>query len=170
MMKMLLIMIMLNSLMFYSSKTPLFMGLLLLIQTMMITLMSGILSLNFWYSYILFLIMIGSMLILFIYISSLSSNQKFLFNKNSIYLNLMMMMMILISLYKLNFFLMSNSDTVSLFNIELNNNLNLKMSMNKLYNIPTNKIMFMLINYLMLTLFIVVKITNINMGPLRKNI
>lgn len=40
--------------------------------------------------------------------------------------------------------------------------------LNKIYNKPRNIISLILINYLFLTLIIVVKITNINYGPLRQ--
>lgn len=41
------------------------------------------------------------------------------------------------------------------------------ISLNKLYNFPTNILTILLINYLFLTLIAVVKITNIFEGPLR---
>nr|QTH79118.1 NADH dehydrogenase subunit 6 [Empria sp.] len=169
MMKFLLSTIFINSLLFYSTKSPLSMGLMLLIQTLNITLISGLISLNFWYSYILFLIMLGGMLILFIYVSSLSSNHKFIFDKKFLYMNLFLYIIIIVMiLYSKNFYNF-NYDLYKILNMEISQNFLMKMSMNKLYNYPTNQIMIMIINYLLLTLFIVVKITNINLGPLRKN-
>lgn len=41
------------------------------------------------------------------------------------------------------------------------------LNLNKLYNFPINFITILLINYLFLTLIVIVKITNINKGPLR---
>lgn len=41
------------------------------------------------------------------------------------------------------------------------------ISLNKIYNFPTNIITILLINYLFLTLLITVKITKKNYGPLR---
>lgn len=41
------------------------------------------------------------------------------------------------------------------------------INLNKLYNFPTNLITLLLINYLLLTLIIIVKITNNFIGPLR---
>lgn len=41
------------------------------------------------------------------------------------------------------------------------------LSLNKIYNFPTNLITLLLINYLFLTLLITVKITKKNYGPLR---
>lgn len=41
------------------------------------------------------------------------------------------------------------------------------LSLNKLYNYPTNLLTILLINYLLITLIAVVKITNLFKGPLR---
>lgn len=41
------------------------------------------------------------------------------------------------------------------------------ISLNKIYNFPTNLITLLLINYLFLTLLVTVKITKKNYGPLR---
>ena len=53
------------------------MGLILLIQTFIVSLFRGGLLFTFWFSYILILIFLGAILILFIYISSLAPNQEF---------------------------------------------------------------------------------------------
>nr|WES13270.1 NADH dehydrogenase subunit 6 [Fenusa (Kaliofenusa) sp. 3 GYN-2022b] len=159
----------LNSIMFCSMKTPLSMGSILLIQTLLIVLSVGLMSFNFWYSYIMFLIMIGGMLILFIYISSLTPALKFSFKINMtkicMYLTVIFIIFIIMNMNMYNSF---NSELLNLMNSEMEQNFLLKMSMNKLYNKPTNLIMIMMINYLLMMLFIVVKITNIKMGPLRK--
>nr|QLX47606.1 NADH dehydrogenase subunit 6 [Eutomostethus vegetus] len=172
--KMLILILILNSILFYNMKTPLSMGLLLFFKTLLITLISGLMSFNFWYSYILFLIMVGGMLILFIYVTSLTSNQKFMFslkkNNMMLFTNLFFMMMLIIffmSKFK-HSYLSINLEMLNFMNLE-DQNFFLKMSLNKLYNKSTSWIMIILMNYLLLTLFITVKITSINMGPLRKN-
>lgn len=60
------------------------------------------------------------------------------------------------------------------FNIEINEFSNINsyiiensLSLNKLYNYPTNLLTILLINYLLITLIAVVKITNLFKGPLR---
>nr|QTH79131.1 NADH dehydrogenase subunit 6 [Hemathlophorus sp.] len=168
MIKIFMMILFLNSMMFLMAETPILMGLILLIQTSMISMISGLMSLNFWYSYILFMIMLGGMLILFIYVSSLSSNQKFQFNKKLLIINLILFIMMMVMLYNSKNFSNLNNDMMKFMSTDLESNYSLKLSLNKLYNSPTNQLMILLINYLLLTLFIVVKITNINMGPLRK--
>nr|YP_010953270.1 NADH dehydrogenase subunit 6 [Archichauliodes diversus]WMQ76525.1 NADH dehydrogenase subunit 6 [Archichauliodes diversus] len=146
---------------------PLSMGLTLLIQTILISMITGMLIKSFWFSYILFLIMLGGMLILFIYMTSLASNELFTFSNKLMFMNLMMLMlsfMIIMYMY-IPYNNYMNSDTTMMNLFFLNEN---SLELNKLYNFPTMNLTLLLINYLFLTLIIVVKITNINFGPLRK--
>nr|YP_009995282.1 NADH dehydrogenase subunit 6 [Ochthebius quadricollis]QNP09672.1 NADH dehydrogenase subunit 6 [Ochthebius quadricollis] len=142
---------------------PLSMGMTLMIQTIVISLITGFLNFNYWFSYILFLIMIGGMLVLFIYMTSIASNEKFKFNMK-LFLFLMLMMMCLMIMYinmDNNMMFMQN------FNMNMNSNINYLM-MSKFYNKPSNMIMFLMIIYLLITLIAVVKITDFKSGPLRQ--
>ena len=59
-----------------------------------------------------------------------------------------------------------NNEITSIYKIDsyfLENSL----SLNKLYNFPTNFITILLINYLLITLIVIVKITKLFKGPLR---
>nr|YP_010728421.1 NADH dehydrogenase subunit 6 [Stictochironomus akizukii]WEF49649.1 NADH dehydrogenase subunit 6 [Stictochironomus akizukii] len=152
---------------------PLSMGLTLMIQTLLIVILSGLLSKTFWFSYSLFLIFLGGMLILFMYMTSIASNEEFKFkiNMKMTILMIMYFTMTIMFLYLLNdkllfFNKISNLETSEIFfykTLIIENNLML----NKMYNFPMNMITIMLVNYLFLTLIAVVKITNIFEGPLR---
>nr|UXW93500.1 NADH dehydrogenase subunit 6 [Hymenoptera sp. 4 GYN-2021] len=168
MMKILMFISLINGMMIYSCKTPLSMGMIILIQTFITSLMSGMMIFSYWYSYILFLIMLGGLLILFIYVSSLSPNQNFFFNKIFNFLNIIFVIIILIYTWKSEEFNINSYDSMTFYKKELESNFLLKMSLNKLYNKPYSHIMLIMINYLLFTLFIVVKIIKINLGPLRK--
>nr|WDY84689.1 NADH dehydrogenase subunit 6 [Gilpinia sp. 1 GYN-2022c]WEG22874.1 NADH dehydrogenase subunit 6 [Gilpinia sp.] len=165
MMKIMILIMLMNTMLMYLTKTPFSMGLILLIQTLIISIISGMMTLSYWYSYLLFLIMLGSLLIIFIYVSSLISNVKFTINK-WMKINLFIIIMLMIFYFKYNIYL-SFEDTKSFQMLELNLSM-LNMSLNKLFNKPNFIISFMLMNYLFITLIIVVKISNINMGSLRK--
>nr|YP_010046709.1 NADH dehydrogenase subunit 6 [Toxorhynchites speciosus]QPJ78653.1 NADH dehydrogenase subunit 6 [Toxorhynchites speciosus] len=149
---------------------PLAMGLTLLIQTFLICMMSSIYIQTFWYSYILFLIFMGGMLVLFIYVTSLSSNEMF-----SMSIKMMIMSSLIFSIYlMLYFFIDKMMLETFLNNFEMNLLTNFKnlyseniLSLNKMYNFPMNMITLLLINYLFLTLLMSVKITMKNYGPLR---
>nr|AXS65748.1 NADH dehydrogenase subunit 6 [Staphylinoidea sp. 13 KM-2017] len=141
---------------------PISMSMILLIQTIMISLMTGLMKMNFWYSYILFLIMIGGLLILFMYMTSIASNEKFKFsfNLNLIFIPLMIIFsMNIIFPLKYNLLYYTNS---------LNSPFNYIMDLNKFFNYPLNILMILMIIYLFLGLIVVVKITNFKMGTLRQ--
>nr|YP_009186144.1 NADH dehydrogenase subunit 6 [Culex tritaeniorhynchus]ALO71478.1 NADH dehydrogenase subunit 6 [Culex tritaeniorhynchus] len=159
-----------TSFIFMQMKHPLAMGLMLLIQTFLTCLMTGIYSKTFWFSYVLFLIFMGGMLVLFIYVTSLSSNEMFSMSFKLSFISIMMVLLFLMISYFFDNSLMENfiknNDSIQLFN---KNNLFYEnfLSLNKMYNFPTNLITLLLINYLFLTLLVTVKITKKNYGPLR---
>nr|YP_009643726.1 NADH dehydrogenase subunit 6 [Labriocimbex sinicus]AYC21411.1 NADH dehydrogenase subunit 6 [Labriocimbex sinicus] len=164
--KILMLIMFLNSINFLFCKTPLSMGLTLLAQTLLISLNSNLNAFNSWFSYILFLIMLGGMLILFIYITSLTSNLKFKFNKKLIFINIILLMSLIYFIFNNN--MNWHLDFLNMSNLDLEMNFTTKHYLKKMFFTPNYKILLMMINYLLLTLFIVVKIININKGPLRK--
>nr|QTC08159.1 NADH dehydrogenase subunit 6 [Parachauliodes japonicus] len=152
---------------FITMNHPLAMGLILLIQTIFISLITGYMMQTFWFSYILFLIMLGGMLVLFIYMTSLASNELFTFSMKSLLMNSMIVTIILMMLYIYTPYLnLLNLDMNKLNMMMINTENNIELL--KLYNFPTMNLTLMLVIYLFLTLIIVVKITNINQGPLRQ--
>nr|QXG19131.1 NADH dehydrogenase subunit 6 [Drosophila bifasciata] len=162
--------IMTTTIIFLNMIHPLAMGLTLLIQTIFICLITGLMTKSFWYSYILFLIFLGGMLVLFIYVTSLASNEMF---NLSIKLTLLASL-ILFFLLVTSILIDKSSTSFFLINNEMNPIMNLNsyisensLSLNKLYNFPTNLITILLMNYLLITLIVVVKITKLFKGPLR---
>jgi NADH-ubiquinone oxidoreductase chain 6 len=112
------------------------------------------------------------MLILFIYITSIASNEIFKLTLNIKTLFLLLLIsgitVLIISLnFKTLFFnKILNIDRLRIFEIKNLFSEN-RLTLNKLYNFPMNIITILLINYLFLTLIATVKITNIFEGPLR---
>ena len=163
-----------NRFIFLTIKHPLSIGLALITQTLFLSLFTGIYTSIFWFSYSLFLIFIGGILILFIYITSLASNETFIFSLNFKLSKFFFLLItiIIIFVYLTDFkslFITNktlNSETFNLIFIktliEQNN-----LILNKIYNFPINIITIILVNYLFLTLIATVKITNIFKGPLR---
>nr|YP_010714909.1 NADH dehydrogenase subunit 6 [Neohydnus jiuzhaigouensis]WDE20723.1 NADH dehydrogenase subunit 6 [Neohydnus jiuzhaigouensis] len=144
---------------------PMSLGMILMTQTIISSLIINFLNFNFWFSYILFLVMIGGMLILFTYMTSVASNEKFMFNNKLIILFIIWMIFIMFS------FMIDSSFMDVIFNnneiLKMNSNMMFNMSMNKYFNFPNLSIFYITIIYLLITLIAVVKITNFNMGPLR---
>nr|YP_010692993.1 NADH dehydrogenase subunit 6 [Carpomya incompleta]WCB98109.1 NADH dehydrogenase subunit 6 [Carpomya incompleta] len=159
-----------SSFIFMQMNHPLAMGLMLLIQTLQICLLTGLMAKSFWFSYVLFLIFLGGMLVLFIYVTSLASNEMFSLSMKLtticlIIFSLFMLINMLIDKSFISFFL-ENNEMQKTYNINMfmeENSLNL----HKLYNYPTNLITILLMNYLLITLIAVVKITKLFYGPLR---
>nr|WIL96426.1 NADH dehydrogenase subunit 6 [Pseudomiza obliquaria] len=153
---------------------PLSIGLMILLQTMLMCLISGMLIKTYWFSYILFLTFLGGLLVLFIYVSSIASNEMF-----NLTFNIKMIIMILIFILLMNqiyFYFYENLSWMNLSN-NMNDNNNFlfmsffnnenKINLNKLYNNQTHMMMIMLVIYLFISLIAIIKITNIFYGPLR---
>nr|QKY75513.1 NADH dehydrogenase subunit 6 [Bactrocera albistrigata] len=160
-----------SSLIFIQMNHPLAMGLMLLIQTLQICLITGLMAKSFWFSYVLFLIFLGGMLVLFIYVTSLASNEMFSLSMKLTTICIMTMLTLTLTamftdkLSTSSF--IQNLEMQPLYNFNMTvyeNSLNLY----KLYNYPTNFITIMLMNYLLITLIAVVKITKLFYGPLRQ--
>lgn len=129
----------------------------------------GLISKTFWFSYILFLIFLGGILVIFIYVTSLSSNEIFSISRK-LFVYILAIFFLMMAVY----FFTDMNYIYNIFNYEISliNNFNIFLNedclnLNKLYNYSTNIITLFLINYLFLTLVIRVKITNFFYGPLR---
>nr|ASY98298.1 NADH dehydrogenase subunit 6 [Decimiana sp. JZ-2017] len=161
----LLMLSIMSSLMFLYMNHPLSMGLILFIQAIFMCFISGMLSMSFWFSYILLLIFIGGILVLFMYITSLSPNEMFNYS-NKLSLLISLSIPIYFSIKHMNFYYKMNKPE----NIE--NWINLHSYFNnfiiKIYNFPIFMITILTAIYLFLTLIAVVKIINIFKGPLRQ--
>nr|UFR82991.1 NADH dehydrogenase subunit 6 [Xylotrupes beckeri intermedius] len=164
-MMLLMILSFINSITLICLTHPMSMGGILLIQTIVVTLTIGFFHTNFWYSYILFLIMVSGMLVLFAYMTSVASNEKFI---PSIKIFLMIMSIITLSIFMMMMMDPYYSNMNNVFLETMTNNPTYNISMTKYFNYPNMSMMFLLIIYLLITLIAVVKITKIKMGPLRQ--
>nr|WGC93641.1 NADH dehydrogenase subunit 6 [Pygospila tyres] len=169
------LMIILFSFMMLFMYHPLSMGLMILIQTLLTCLISGMMMSTYWFSYILFLTFLGGLLVLFIYISSIASNEMFKisFNMKIMFFLSLSIIMIMSMLWMNNMtwmnFNINNLEMKNFFNMFLFFNNENKINLSKLYNNQTFLMMMMMIIYLFITLIAVVKITNIFYGPLRSS-
>nr|YP_009185824.1 NADH dehydrogenase subunit 6 [Dacrila fallax]ALO70500.1 NADH deshydrogenase subunit 6 [Dacrila fallax] len=153
------------TLLFLFLNHPMTMGLVLLLQTMLISLITGLLNSNFWFSYILFLIMIGGLLVLFIYMTSIASNEMFSYSSKMFIMFLIFFMMSLIMIMIMDpYFINMNF----IYNESWINTTNMNLSLIKYFNYPSTVMIFFMVIYLFITLIAVVKITKIEYGPLRQ--
>nr|YP_010872924.1 NADH dehydrogenase subunit 6 [Pheidole fervida]WGV34118.1 NADH dehydrogenase subunit 6 [Pheidole fervida] len=146
---------------------PIFMLLLIMLYSSIICLIMSIWSHNFMYSIMLFLIMISGMLIMFLYFSSLISNDqtKFIINFplmlsfffNIIILLFMTKYFIIYPMYNFNEMYMSTILNDNLFNNIIH-----------IFSYPYSNITMICILYLLLTLFTIIKICSTKSSTLRK--
>nr|YP_009255556.1 NADH dehydrogenase subunit 6 [Creontiades dilutus]AND82408.1 NADH dehydrogenase subunit 6 [Creontiades dilutus] len=149
------IMMMINIMMIFM-KHPLSMGMLLIMQTMMTSLLTGMMMNSFWMSYILLISMLSGALVLFIYMSSIASNEKFM-NKMSMWMFCMMMISCGI--------IMSLLEEKIMFKCTyMHKDI---LYLNKMFNMENMYITIMLMLYLLLTMIVSTQLVNINEGPLR---
>nr|APX39437.1 NADH dehydrogenase subunit 6 [Cryptocephalus celtibericus] len=148
-------------------KHPLTLGFVLLIQTTCIAILTGMMAMSFWSSYIIFLIMIGGLLILFIYMTSIASNEKFKFSPKLLFFIVIETFLTLLMNFMDKFMISSKLKTIETFSIQ--ENIMPHLFLNKFINFPYNMIYMMMVIYLLITLIAIVKITSKTKGTLRKN-
>nr|YP_007025681.1 NADH dehydrogenase subunit 6 [Neaxius glyptocercus]AEW68320.1 NADH dehydrogenase subunit 6 [Neaxius glyptocercus]AGA56228.1 NADH dehydrogenase subunit 6 [Neaxius acanthus] len=144
---------------------PLSMGLTLLVQTCLITISSGLLNLTFWFSYILFLIFLGGMLVLFIYVASLAPNEMFSFSLTSTITFTFVLLVSVSSSIIMDWLDVPFKVSMAISNMmEFHSNLEI---ISKIYSAPTMIFTLFMVMYLLLTLLAVVKVTGSSASPLR---
>nr|YP_009695436.1 NADH dehydrogenase subunit 6 [Diaphanes pectinealis]QEJ81666.1 NADH dehydrogenase subunit 6 [Diaphanes pectinealis] len=154
-----------STLTFMFMEHPMSMGLILLTQTSMISITTSIMGINSWFSYILFLSMVGGMLILFMYMTSVASNELFK-HSNNLFI-MMLSTSLLYFMFKkeviMNYFMFNNNDSYMLMQKN-----NFSIILMKYLSFPLMFIWLTLIMYLLITMIAVVKITTLKYGPLRQ--
>nr|WHM51924.1 NADH dehydrogenase subunit 6 [Incisitermes schwarzi] len=160
-MKMLLTTSTLLSAVFTQMNHPLAMGMMLLMQTMMMCLISGLMHQSFWFQYILFMVFIGGMLVLFIYVASLASNEMFSLSTKT---TMTAVMMVMATAMIKDWTTINSTETTALNTSTQNSIITLT---SKLYNQPSGVMTILMALYLLMTLIVVVKITDVSSGPLR---
>nr|YP_010384335.1 NADH dehydrogenase subunit 6 [Squilla biformis]UGW52215.1 NADH dehydrogenase subunit 6 [Squilla biformis] len=155
------------SMIFINLSHPLAMGSMLLLQTLIICAITALMNFYVWFSYILFLIFLGGMLVLFIYITSLASNEMFQFSFKLIFFFTTVTGLSILLLFMdplLLDFKMASADMSSLMSNSYNSQMVL---ISNIYSTNTMMTTLFMILYLLLTLIVVVKITYTFLGPLR---
>lgn len=145
---------------------PIYILILIIIYGRIICFIISTWSYNFIYSIILFLIIIRGILIIFLYFSSLISNNqtKFTINPTLIFrLTLNIIIFIFIIKY-FNYSIYKFNEILIIFQI----NYNIFNNIVYIFSYPFRNITIICIIYLLLTLFIIIKICSIKSSALRK--
>nr|QBC73213.1 NADH dehydrogenase subunit 6 [Pseudococculinidae sp. MNHN-IM-2013-40847] len=141
---------------------PLSLGLSIMMLTTLISILIGMFF-SSWYSYILFLVFIGGLLVMFAYVSVLIPNMVF----SSMTPMLTFMMMFLFSFFLLNIFPISSSQSISSIQMPQNSLKTMISSSMELTLISSTSIMIILGILLLFALLAVVKICYYQQSPLR---
>jgi len=153
---------------------PLSIGLIILIQTFLISLRIGILYGRFIFSYILFLVFVGGLIILFIYFASLVSNEIFKFSYYSLlWISFIFLFLSVIFTFIIDYYFLDSVSSSCMEDVLFTNFIKLILKENvlsliKLYIYPRSFLNMLLISYLLFTLIVVVKVTRYSTGPLRR--
>nr|YP_009520481.1 NADH dehydrogenase subunit 6 [Bourletiella arvalis]ATP01409.1 NADH dehydrogenase subunit 6 [Bourletiella arvalis] len=153
-MKMMVLMSFSTSMLISLITNPMTMVIMIIIQSLIICLILFVTMSVSWYSYILFLIFMGGLMVLFIYICSIASNEMFSSSMNSKKIILLMMMIAVLTL---------------LFDKMQMNVLNISSiwMINKMMEVLNMTLVLMTMFFLLFSLVVVVKISNMKMGPIR---
>nr|ASS30699.1 NADH dehydrogenase subunit 6 [Stemonopa insignis] len=156
------------SILFLRLPHPLTAGLTLLIQTTLIAPSSGLILKSFWFGYILFLIFLGGMLVLFIYVASLAPNEQFKFNTKMLMSATLFSLTLILTLIILDPILLTNKTMLPPSSISTDLKANITSSITSfIYNNSSAMSTFFIISYLLLALLIVVKVVSVFSKPLR---
>lgn len=153
-----------------SNSHPILLIIMIIIYRILISLNISYWKINFIYSIIIFLIIVRGLLIIFLYFSSLISNEQITLNFNKIIIFIFTLnLLLLIS----TFYIKKNYISNFLYNFKENSpltNINEKFFTNisNLYIYPFNNITIICIIFLLLSLFTIIKLSSIKSKPLRK--
>nr|YP_009480519.1 NADH dehydrogenase subunit 6 [Cryptopygus terranovus]APX54991.1 NADH dehydrogenase subunit 6 [Cryptopygus terranovus] len=139
------------------SSHPVMLMMLILIQATLICLISWLYLKFSWFAYILFLVFLGGLMVLFIYITSLASNELMKYDLSSF----TMAAVILFMVSTLVFF---NWNGCSLDLMMFNKSINYFSGM---YSLPTFTLIGLTMIYLLFTLIVVVKVSNKFDAPIK---
>nr|YP_001427352.1 NADH dehydrogenase subunit 6 [Mesobuthus martensii]ABC71916.1 NADH dehydrogenase subunit 6 [Mesobuthus martensii] len=140
--------LLLLNLLFFFSNHPLVMGLLLMGSTVLVAFSFFLMFKISWFSYLLLLTFLGGLLVLFIYVASLASNEAMKFESKFLYFCIFL-------LFFLGEWVMGESEM---------------MFWKFYFFIPFSFLIFFLGVYLLFTLLVVVEVTKFEEGPLREMI
>nr|YP_009501967.1 NADH dehydrogenase subunit 6 [Psylla alni]AWU49047.1 NADH dehydrogenase subunit 6 [Psylla alni] len=159
MIKTLMLLAMFNSSIILVSSHPISFGIILLLQTILISICSRMITQSSWIPLTMFLVMVGGLMILFLYITSICSNKKphFLKPKFS-QLAFLSISMGLIENYQYLFLMNENINLKDLHNMEF---IKLFLPLNTF----SSNFMFL---YLLVMLIIMIEMMTLNKGPMRK--
>nr|ARH10742.1 NADH dehydrogenase subunit 6 [Chaetosiphella stipae] len=161
MIKLILITNLIISMMFMSMKSPLSSNLLILIQSIMLTMMINLINKTSWIAFMLIILYIGGLMIIFLYISSIAFNE-INFNKN------FMSMFIKMTLIYILIMMIKNNLILENFNYENNYIFEDNFYLLNMFFIPNYYMIYFIIMILFFMLILIIWMLKNNKGPIRQ--
>ena len=143
---------------------PLSLGIILFIQIINTSLLLVYFTFNRWFSFIIFLIIISGLLLLFIDITTLASNEKFNVNVNLIQKIILFTPLITFLIIKINIL---NYSSIITIHKEYFSSQKFNTLIRKFIDYPMNLFLFLIIWFLFFSIIRTVKITEFKKGHLR---
>nr|YP_010849316.1 NADH dehydrogenase subunit 6 [Krisna quadrimaculosus]WGG89456.1 NADH dehydrogenase subunit 6 [Krisna quadrimaculosus] len=142
-------------------KNPMSIMITLMMQIFLSTKMMNMMTKTSWFPFITFLMMIGGLMIIFMYMTSISSNEKFKMKMMMITLMIILMMLPNESLMMENQ-IDENEKMMNKYTME-------KMCSTKMYNKKSLSISMLMMTYLLITMISITKMVKHYEGPLRSS-
>nr|ANH54454.1 NADH dehydrogenase subunit 6 [Myzus persicae] len=163
MLKLILLTNLIMAIMLTMMKSPISSNLIILIQTMTLTMMINLINKTAWISFMIFILYIGGLMIIFLYISSIAFNEL---NINKNYKNMIFKLIIIFFtlLYFKMYFNMENMNYENKFMFEDN------FYLLNMFMMPNNLMIYMIMFILFFMLILIIWMLKINKGPIRQKI
>nr|AXI98828.1 NADH dehydrogenase subunit 6 [Pseudoniphargus triasi] len=150
------------SFMFLLESSPLFLSVIIITQTITLALIIYISTMSSWFSFMLLMIYLSGMMIVFIYVSSMASNE--FFHSNSRLLPFTVVLSLFVAFLASSFSL-NHAESLNLMDMNLTEITVLKTM--KMYSESLFIMTILLIIYLLLAMIMVVKNSSFSQGPMR---
>nr|YP_010310397.1 NADH dehydrogenase subunit 6 [Melanacanthus marginatus]UMY75932.1 NADH dehydrogenase subunit 6 [Melanacanthus marginatus] len=141
---------------------PISMGITIISLTITVAVTVGLLMGSFWYSFIIMITMLSGMLVLFIYMASVASNEKFSTPVKLIIMSISFMLLGVLMFFMYDNYYNEMNTTPTIMSTE-------NISLNMLFNIKFKFLTMMMVLYLFFAMVTISFIVNISEGPLRIN-
>nr|YP_009107169.1 NADH dehydrogenase subunit 6 [Eulimnogammarus vittatus]AIT99453.1 NADH dehydrogenase subunit 6 [Eulimnogammarus vittatus] len=151
------------SLLYIFSKAPFMLAMLIVSQTILVTLLIYMTLSTSWLSFILFMILVSAMMVIFVYVSSLASNDFIIMSYSSIMSALYFVPLLVLMAY----LLLSDQENRTMSQLTMSDMDLGPVACYKMYTAHTSFMTMFLIIYLLVALIIVVKISTTSKGTLR---
>nr|AXI98607.1 NADH dehydrogenase subunit 6 [Pseudoniphargus longipes] len=151
------------SMMFLLESSPLFLSLIIITQIITLALIISLFTMSSWFSFMLMMIYLSGMMIVFIYVSSMASNELFYINTRM--LPLFLIMSIVFTFLFFNSDMQMPSNSLNFLDLNLTQISTLKTM--KMYSKSLFMMTILLIIYLLFAMIMVVKNSSFSSGPLR---